>query len=622
MLFTLTESTARFAPQFAQLSSIIDVSVGENGLVLSCEKGNDGLTVTKAEGKAHIVYEKDVEFFRAITVLLTKAEEDAFTLHEKAHFAINGEMIDNSRNSVLNKKTAKEIIMYSALFGLDCILLYNEETFEVPEDPYFGYMRMGYTKADVRELNDFAKPFGVAIVPCIQTLAHMNQTLRWLSHWEINDVADILLVGEEKTYILIENIIKAWRECVDTDFINIGMDEAALLGRGKYLDQHGYRPAFELMCEHLKRVIEICKKYNFKPMMWSDMFFSITGGHYYDSGEIDASLLELVPEDVILGYWDYGATEKETYDKQIKKHLAFKNRIAFVGGAWKWSSIAPGIDHSIDVSKKALSACRDNNIDIVMATAWGDNGAEASIMTILPVLALYAELSYTEENVDAKISAKLEALTGYTLEEFYALCKPNQSVPEKPIRPYVNPTKYLFYQDPMMGLFDWHTNDTFPQYYADCAANLAELAKRGIKLSYVFDVLAKTCSVLELKSTLGVQMKKAYDANDKATLRAIADDIIPELLARIEVFYEAFRAQWYKESRSGGFDVQDLRIGGLKQRLLNTQRTLRAYADGEIEAIAELEIERIPADCREENSEDVLSTHCNTWTLIASPNII
>lgn len=43
-------------------------------------------------------------------------------------------------------KTAKEVIMYSALLGLDNVLLYNEETFEVPEDPYFGYMRMGYSK--------------------------------------------------------------------------------------------------------------------------------------------------------------------------------------------------------------------------------------------------------------------------------------------------------------------------------------------------------------------------------------------------------------------------------------------------------------------------------------------
>ena len=176
---TLMESAARFEKQIKLLGAVTDIVCGESGLALSCEKGENGLTVTKKNNTAHIAYEKDVEFFRGLLTLKTRAEEESFSIQEKARFAFNGEMIDNSRNSVLNMKTAKEVIMYSALLGLDNVLLYNEETFEVPEDPYFGYMRMGYTKKDVRELTDFAKEFGVTIVPCIQTLAHLAQTLRW-----------------------------------------------------------------------------------------------------------------------------------------------------------------------------------------------------------------------------------------------------------------------------------------------------------------------------------------------------------------------------------------------------------------------------------------------------------
>ena len=239
---TLMESAARFEKQIKLLGAVTDIVCGESGLALSCEKGENGLTVTKKNNTAHIAYEKDVEFFRGLLTLKTRAEEESFSIQEKARFAFNGEMIDNSRNSVLNMKTAKEVIMYSALLGLDNVLLYNEETFEVPEDPYFGYMRMGYTKKDVRELTDFAKEFGVTIVPCIQTLAHLAQTLRWACHHDICDAGDTLLVEEEKTYALIENIIKSWRDCVDTDIANIGMDEAFYLGRGQYMDKHGYKP--------------------------------------------------------------------------------------------------------------------------------------------------------------------------------------------------------------------------------------------------------------------------------------------------------------------------------------------------------------------------------------------
>ena len=618
---SLTESAERFASQIEMLGAITDIAVTNDGLKLSCEKGCDGLTVTKENNAAHILFEKDVEFFRGLLTLEVRAGETSFRVHEKAHFAFNGEMLYNSRNSVLNMKTAKEVIMYSALLGLDNVLLYNEETFEVPEDPYFGYMRMGYSKKDVRELTDFAKGFGVTIVPCIQTLAHLAQTLRWACHRDICDAGDTLLVEEEKTYALIENIIKSWRDCVDTDIANIGMDEAFYLGRGQYMDKHGYKPHFELMCEHLKRVIKICKKYNFKPMIWSDMFFHLVFGGYYTDGVIDQELLDMVPTDVILTYWDYYSTDKEKYDRQIKKHLAFKNEIAFAGGAWKWSGIVPSIDHSMHVTKLALEACRENGISTVFTTAWGDNGAEASIMTILPVLALFAEISYSETDVDQKVSDKIEALTGYTTSEFMTLCSLNRTTEVDPIVPQSNPAKYLFFQDPLMGLFDYHVLPSFPAHFAACAETLNALANRGEKLSYVFDTLSKLAAVLELKCDLGVQLKAAYDADDKPALTRLADIVIPDLLSRFDVYYEAFRTQWYKESRPGGFDVQDLRFGGLKQRILNAQRTLRAYVNGEIEAISELKQKRLPFDCRTSDEGRDINVDCNFWNYISTPNV-
>ena len=43
--------------------------------------------------------------------------EEEYTLHENARFQFNGAMLDNSRNSVLNLKTAKEMVMYAALWN-------------------------------------------------------------------------------------------------------------------------------------------------------------------------------------------------------------------------------------------------------------------------------------------------------------------------------------------------------------------------------------------------------------------------------------------------------------------------------------------------------------------------
>lgn len=610
-----------FEEQVKQLETLVDIKLCEDGLVVSCEQGNDGMAVSKKENAAHIIFEKKCEFFRGILTLMENTDKEEFAISQKASFKFNGEMIDNSRNSVLTMKTAKEIIMYSALLGLDNILLYNEETFEVKEHPYFGYMRMGYTQEDVKELNRFGKEFGVTIIPCIQTLAHLAQTLRWKCHWDICDHGDTLLVGEEKTYQLIDDVMRSWRECVDTDIINIGMDEAFYLGRGQYIDKNGFKPRSELMVEHLKKVLEICRKYNFKAMMWSDMFFRLMFGEdYYTDKPMDPEILKMVPSDVMLVYWDYYSTDEEKYDMMFKRHLQFNNEIGFAGGAWKWSGIVPAINHSHTVSKMSLKKAKENGISTVFTTAWGDNGAEASIFTMLPTLALHAEVSYSDGDIDALVSSKLKALTNYTLEEFFMLCEPNKT-PTNNLIPHYNPCKYLFFQDVLMGLFDYHVQADFPAWFANCREKLAELGKRDSHLAYLFDTLSNLCNVLEIKCDIGVQLKAAYEKNDKKELARLVNEVCPDMLARIDAYYKVFKKQWYNESRTGGFDIQDIRFGGLIMRIKTAMESVNAYVNGEIDHISELDEPRLPFDCRTSDEGLDINMDCNFWNYIVTPNV-
>ena len=104
-----------------------------------------------------------------------------------------------------------------------------------------------------------AEDLGVELVPCIQTLAHLAKALRWPAFGHIKDTADILLIDEPKTYEFIEKMIAAMRECFTTNKIHIGMDEAHGVGFGKYFDLHGYKDKFQIMTDHLQRVVEITK---------------------------------------------------------------------------------------------------------------------------------------------------------------------------------------------------------------------------------------------------------------------------------------------------------------------------------------------------------------------------
>ena len=78
-------------------------------------------------------------------------------------------------------------------------MLYMEDTYEIPEYPYFGHLRGRYTQVELKALDTYAQAVGVTLIPAIQTLAHLTNPLKWQFAGNIRDTEDILLVGEEET---------------------------------------------------------------------------------------------------------------------------------------------------------------------------------------------------------------------------------------------------------------------------------------------------------------------------------------------------------------------------------------------------------------------------------------
>ena len=109
--------------------------------------------------------------------------------------------------------------------GYNAVLLYTEDTYEVAGRPYFGYLRGRFSQAELRELDQYADALGIEMIPCIQTLGHMARALRWPCMEDVRDTDDVLLLDEEKTYALIEEMIVSASRPFATRRIHIGMDE-------------------------------------------------------------------------------------------------------------------------------------------------------------------------------------------------------------------------------------------------------------------------------------------------------------------------------------------------------------------------------------------------------------
>jgi hypothetical protein len=499
-----------------------------------------------------------------------------------------GVMLDVSRNAVMNMDNLKNFIKVIAKMGYNCVFMYTEDTYEVDGEPYFGYLRGRYTKEEMREMDAFAKGLGVEMIPCIQTLAHLTPISRWQQY--VMDTPDILMVDDEATYSLIDNMFKTLSECFETRRLHVGMDEAHMLGRGKHLDKYGYETVDVIMKRHLSRVCEIAKKYGYDIMIWSDMYFRPwnNGEYFIEKKQMPEEYIKALPDNVIPVYWDYYSDEYSNYDNMFYNHAQLSSKTWFAGGAWTWGGFAPHNTASIKCTPPAIKAAKEYGVNDIFITMWGDNGSECSKYSILPTLFFISE--HVKGNTDMELIKKnFEKMFGITFDEFMLLDKPNEvAMPENAAFP-VNPCKYMLYSDPFVGFLDSTVKLGEGKKYTEYSAQLKAVAKKTRKYGYLFNNMATLCDILADKYELGVKTRAAYQSGDKAELCRLAKEEYTRTESNLRAFMKGFEKQWMKENKPFGFEVQHQRLGGQLVRIGACKARLLDYVNGKIDSIPELD---------------------------------
>lgn len=527
-----------------------------------------------------------------------------------SEFNKTGIMVDCSRNAVPTVETLKKFIDLMKQMGYNTLMLYTEDTYVVEGQPYFGYMRGRYSLEELREIDDYCFERGIECVPCIQTLAHLNAFVRWKKVQEYTDCNDILMVGDDRTYKLIDDMFASLSKTFRSKLIHIGMDEAHMVGRGKYLDKNGYVSIGKIMQEHLNMVQKIADKYGYQTMIWSDMLFRMcnNGVYYTENPEIiGREAREALPENVLPVYWDYYSLDKKHYDNMIQAHSRLEVPVWFAGGLWKWSGFVPLNSFSIKANTTALKSCKEHNVTNVFFTMWGDDGAEASLYSVLPSMFYTSQLIKGVED-EAEIKKNFKAFAGIEFDDYMEIDIPEfNALPENSSKT-INPSKYMLYNDYFCGLHDLITDASRNEIYARASAKLAP-SVNDESYGYVFATVKALCDVLMLKNDIGIRTRQAYRAKDMNEIQRLVRDY-HTLVGRIETFYQAFRKQWFSENKPFGFEVQDARLGGLIQRTKSCMERLQAFADGTVDEIAELDEDMLDPEC---GNSSVREVELNKW---------
>lgn len=627
----------KFAGNVEQLSAGIDILAedygytrSENGMPVEVARG-DNLFVALKDGTAQIHYSKPCEFFRALGILLQRlsAGETDFEVSETAYFDTCGAMIDLSHGALMTINAIKSVLRKMAIMGLNMFMLYREESYVVPEYEYFGYMRGRHTDEEIREIDNYAWQLGIEIIPAIQTLGHLSNTLRWNQFSTVKDTWDCLLVGEEKTYEFIENMVKAAIRPLRSRRIHIGFDETMSLGLGNYILKNGYRPRMDIFCEHLQKVAKIVEKYDLEPMVWSDMFFR-TGGstesYALDNLHIPPEVIERIPANIELVEANYSLTDEEQCCERFRAHLETGRKTWFAGAVHDWHGFCTNYYHTIQASDAALNAAKKEQIKNVFATTWGDDSPERDFFCNLLGFQFYAEYMYCQTPTLARVKERFDFCGKCSSEmilEIANIDNPEniesgsthsgcEIIPDSP-KELVNPSKYLMWQDPIAGLFDTEAAKLdFETHFIRQKEKLQSFTGQYPELNTTLEFYISLCDVLSVKCGFGLRLKQYYDEKNDKKLREIVDREIPLLLQKVEKLWLVNRKLWFERHCAFGFEVLERRYGCLMLRLKTTAYRVSEFLADRIEKIEELEEKRLPATKQTEHVayfNDYLLTH-------------
>lgn len=502
--------------------------------------------------------------------------------HNKRILSLNnrfenfGTMLDLARGAVFKVSYIKELIYKKALMGVNQIWLYIEDVFELEDYPTFGYFRGKYTNEEIKEIVEFSLIFGVELIPSIQVLGHHEQFLKWPNSLEYRDQDKVLLVENEKTNNLIEAMLKWCKLLFKTNKIHIGMDESFGLGFGNYYKRNGYKKPLDIFIDHLISVNKLAIDMGFNEVMiWSDMFFRFYSetDYYYDTTiKLPEELVNKIPNNVSLVYWDYYNHNNKIVDQMIKNHLITNRKVIFASGTWIWTRLNYDHKKTEATAFMHLEESINNNVEDFILTQWMDDGAYGNhISTLLGVFDL------ANKAMDIKPDTETYYLiTGDNYNECHLKSKINNTTMSQ---------VGLLWDDPLLSIYTNNYVGNEINNFTKFIDEQKELVDLYNKKDQQFEYLISKINYLKLDS----RFKLVTQYSNKKLNSELIDNY-KNINIHLKELNDWYIKTWNKYNKLYGLEIIQSRIGTQIIRMNTIIKLIEEYQDGDIIDVLEEKI--------------------------------
>ncbi len=521
-------------------------------------------------------------------------------------------LLEMSNNNTPNFETFKKYVDLIAAFGYDELYLSLTDAYKMDGEPYFNYKRGGFTKEDFKRMEAYANSKGLELIPNIQTLGHLAFLERHFCYTDILDTREILMVGNDRVYELVDKMFATMSEALTSRRIHIGYDETYGLGTGNYFKQNGFRDRKEILLEHLKKVVKIGEKYGYTFEIWHDMLIE-----KFQTTVTPEVVKAALPESVKVFYWNYRENREDAIREnlaELKENVGSYDQITYTGAAYKINGLSTQNDFSISRILPQMKVSSELGISQYLVTVWSDRGAWVNNFAVLPVLFTAAEYANGNctcaEDVDKQ---KFFDIVGAKFDDFMSLDYLNN--PDKQPSKYVHNRSFrVFVEDMLVTGYDLLHDEKMSDWYEILADDYARV--EAGEFGYIFEMAASFARTLSIRANLGRTIRAAYKNADKQALS--------ECLSRLEnlndslgELIDTFYYYWRKTNVGFGSEINHLFLGGQVVRNDYIMRVIRDYIENDIK-IDELETETLPPSIDPQYDDDTLFVYDFPWLLTNS----
>ncbi len=285
-----------------------------------------------------------------------------------------GVLLDISRDKIPTMRSLRATIDWLASVKINEIQLYMEHTFAYRRHRQVWRRASPLTAAEVRELDAYCRDRSIELVPCQNTLGHME---RWLKHpryaplaeatgpWrspfgDVRTTRSTLNPTDRRSLALVRALLDELIPCFSSRRVNVNCDEPFELGQGRSAAICRRRGVERVFVDYVGALRRIVSRHRRWMMCWAD----VLSNHPRALGKM--------PRDITLLEWGYEADHPYMHRCKAIARAGFEFYVC--PGTSSWCSFSGRTTNALTNLRVAARAAIEHGAAGYLLTDWGDFG--------------------------------------------------------------------------------------------------------------------------------------------------------------------------------------------------------------------------------------------------------